>query len=101
MALITLKGDCSIYEISYLHQQVREQYQKSMADKSDIKLDASEVTEVDASLVQLLASCKIQAEANEQSFALLNPSEVLLKKISALFMEDFFFHNEQAEDTES
>jgi len=91
MDLIELSGECSIYEITRLHQQIHDNWQA----KTDLNLDCSGVEEVDASFVQLLASCKKQADENTLSFSLINPSEVLLNKIKAMFLNDFFFTSEE------
>jgi len=93
MQTIQLTGECTIYEIAQLHQQIHDKWK---AD-SGLELNASEITDVDASFIQLLAACKNTAMINEQSFSLLNPSEVLNEKIDAMFMHDFFFAGEEKE----
>ncbi|MCW8929874.1 MAG: STAS domain-containing protein [Gammaproteobacteria bacterium] len=95
MDAIQLDGECSIYEITQLHQKIHDNWQ----GKTALNLDVSGVTEVDASFVQLLASCRKEAQEKHQQFELINPSEPLLKRITAMFMDDFFFSEEASETT--
>lgn len=95
MDSIQLSGECSIYEITKLHQKIHNNWQA----KTDLDLDVSEVTEVDPSFIQLLASCKKQADENNHLFELVSPSEPLLNKIKAMFMHDYFFSSETSDTT--
>lgn len=95
MSPIKLNGDCSIYEISSIHQQVM----KSWKGKSALTLDLSRVSEIDASFIQLLMSCKQTAEQEKQSFELLNASDKLTQTIDAMFSSVFF--NPTSEQTAS
>lgn len=94
---IQLSGECTIYEIAQLHQKIHDNWKAG----SGLELNAAEVSDVDASFIQLLAVCKNIAESNEQSFLLLNPSEVLNEKIDAMFMHDFFFAEDDKKGAES
>ncbi len=86
MSKIILSGECTIYEIAELHQQIHDNWKAG----SDLELDVSAVSVVDACFVQLLASCKKQAELNECKFLLTKPTEILNEKIKAMFITDFF-----------
>ncbi len=86
MSTIALSGDCTIYEIAQLHQQIHDNWKAG----TDLELDVSAVTEVDASFVQLLASCKKRADIHEGQFQLSHPTEALNEKIKAMFMVDYF-----------
>lgn len=93
MDLIQLSGNCSIYEITQLHQQIHDNW----PTQTDLNLDVSNISQVDASFIQLLASCKKQANNNNHLFKLVNPSEQLLNKIKAMFLNDYFFNTESPE----
>ncbi len=99
MDSIQLDGECSIYEITQLHQKIHDNWHA----KTNLNLEVSGVTEVDSSFIQLLASCKKQAEENDLQFELVNPSEPLLKRINAMFMDHFFFSEKlsNSEQTQS
>ncbi|MBT3724130.1 MAG: STAS domain-containing protein [Gammaproteobacteria bacterium] len=86
MSAIVLSGECTVYEIAQLHQQIHDNW---TAD-TDLELDVSAVSVVDASFVQLLASCKKQAGKQALQFLLIKPTEALDEKIKAMFMNDFF-----------
>ena len=86
MSAIKLSGDCSIYEISSIHQQVMKHWKGHTA----LALDLSSVIDIDASFIQLLMSCKQTAEQNNQTFELLNVSDPLSKMIDGMFSSDFF-----------
>jgi len=90
-AISKLTGECSIYEITQIHQQLLSQMQATEATQADFMLDVSKVSDVDASFIQLLACCKHNADNNKQKFQLINPSESLSNRIKAMFMEDYFF----------
>ena len=93
MSAIELSGECTIYEIAQLHQQILEKWKEN----SELIVDTSAVTEVDASFIQLLASCKKSAAEKNGRFQLLNPSEEVNNKIQAMFMQNFFSEVEQNE----
>ena len=84
MKPITLSGDCSIYEISSVHQQVMERWK----GKSPLALDLSKVNDIDASFIQLLMSCKQTAEHKKQSLEIVNAPDELAHMIDALFISD-------------
>ena len=69
-----------------MHQQVM----KSWKGKSALALDLSKVSDIDASFIQLLMSCKQAAQQKKQSFELLNASEELTQMMDAMFTTDFF-----------
>ncbi|NOQ78820.1 MAG: STAS domain-containing protein [Gammaproteobacteria bacterium] len=86
MDSIQLSGECTIYEIAQIHQKIHDNWQAN----TNLSLDVSAVTEVDASFIQLLASCKKMALDKNQSFELLNPSDAVSNKMTAMFMNDYF-----------
>jgi anti-anti-sigma regulatory factor len=86
MDSIQLSGECNIYEIAQIHQKIHDNWQAN----TNLSLDVSAVTEVDASFIQLLASCKKMALDKNQSFELLNPSDAVSNKMTAMFMNDYF-----------
>ncbi len=83
---IQLSGEGTIYEIVSIHQQIHDNWSVD----TDMILDVSAITEVDASFIQLLASCKKTAESNHQTFQIINQPETLNDKMAAMFMQDFF-----------
>ena len=86
MSAIALSGECTIYEIAQLHQKIHDNWKAG----TNLELDVSAVSEVDASFIQLLASCKKRAEAHEVNLLLNNPTDALNEKIKAMFMIDYF-----------
>lgn len=86
MDSIQLSGECTIYEIAQIHQKIHDNWQAN----TNLSLDVSAVTEVDASFIQLLASCKKMALDKNQLFELLNPSDAVSNKMTAMFMNDYF-----------
>ncbi len=86
MSKITLSSECTVYEIAEIHQQIHDNWKAG----SDLELDVSAVSAVDASFVQLLVSCRKQAELNECKFKLTKPTEILNEKIKAMFITDYF-----------
>jgi ABC-type transporter Mla MlaB component len=94
MKPIKLSGDCSIYEISSLHEKVM----KAWKGESPLALDLAKVTEMDPSFIQLLISCKQTAENKEQSLELLNAPEELTHMIDAMFTSDIFSAEPGLED---
>ncbi len=76
----------TIYEIVPIHQQIHDNWSVD----SDMILDVSTITEVDASFLQFLASCKKTAESNYQTFQIINQPESLNEKMAAMFIRDFF-----------
>lgn len=97
MNAIQLSGECTIYEIMQLHQQIHDNW----PENTGLELDVSGVTEVDASFIQLLATCKNTARNKHLSFQLKTPSEPLNNKINAMFMQDFFFKDDDLDNDSS
>jgi len=93
MNSIQLDDECSIYEIAQIHQKIHDSWQA----KTDLTLDVSAVSSVDASFIQLIASCKKMAMDKNLSFKLLNPSETVSNKIDAMFMNAYIDSDETAE----
>ncbi|MCU7939042.1 MAG: STAS domain-containing protein [gamma proteobacterium symbiont of Bathyaustriella thionipta] len=93
MDSIHLSDECTIYEITQIHQKIHDKWQTN----TNLNIDVSAVTEVDASFMQLLASCKKMAMDNNQFFKLINPSEKVTNKMKAMFMSDYFNSQEIAE----
>jgi ABC-type transporter Mla MlaB component len=86
MSSISLQGDCTIYEIAQIQQQIDDNWKEG----TDIDLNVSAVLAVDVTFVQLLASCKETAKENEHAFKVTGPTKVLTEKIEAVFMQDYF-----------
>ena len=86
MNVISFQGDCTIYEIAQIQQQIDDNWKQG----TDPELNVSAVLEVDVTFVQLLASCKKAAEENEQALKVTGPTKVLIDKIKAVFMQDYF-----------
>ena len=86
MSSIALSGECTIYEIAHIHQKVHDNW----TGETDLDLDVSSVTDVDASFVQFLASCKKTADSKQHKFQLIKPTDALNEKIKTMFMADFF-----------
>ncbi len=92
MSSITLKGECTIYEIGQIHQQIHDKWKQD----SELSLNVSAVTDADASFIQLLASCRKTAEDKGQAFKLVKPTEALIQKIEAMFMSAAFSSEKKA-----
>ncbi len=86
MTVISLQGDCTIYEIAQIQQQIDDNWKQG----TNLDLNVSAVLEVDVTFVQLLASCKKSVEENEQALKVTGPTKVLIDKIKAVFMQDYF-----------
>lgn len=86
MKPIMLSGDCSIYEISSLHEKVV----KAWKGNSPLALDLAKVTDIDPSFIQLLISCRKTAENKKQSLELVNAPQELTHMIDAMFAWEIF-----------
>lgn len=69
-----LKNDCSIYEVSEMHQKLQTLLQKA----TTTTLDLSAVEHVDASFLQLLIAAHNEALNNEAQLRVKDPSECLI-----------------------
>jgi anti-anti-sigma regulatory factor len=91
MNSINLSGDCTIYEISEIHQKVLQAWKKNKG----LMLDLSEVTDADTSLIQLLLSCKQSARQQQQAFELRNVPQELTGKLEALYLDEWVLGTEE------
>ncbi len=91
MNRIVLSGECTIYEIAQRHQQIHDNWK---AD-GNLELEVSAVTAIDASFVQVLASCKKQAEQHGFQILITDSTDLLEDTIKAMYMSDFFAVDEE------
>ena len=91
MNSLSLSGDCTIYEISEIHQQVLQAWKK----KKGLTLDLSEVADIDASFMQLLLSCRQSAQQQQQLFELKNIPQQLSEKLESLYLSEWFSEPEE------
>jgi len=85
MVEITLSGECTIYEVA--------EWQNKIIDKwsdlsQSLNLNMADVSDVDASFVQLLLSCKKTAHANDAQCHLINPPSTLQERLKNMHLEE-------------
>lgn len=68
---IKLDEDCTIYEVSDIHEKLTEAFRTS----PDIKLDCSKVKNIDSSFIQLLLVAKIEAKRIESELGIMGDIE--------------------------
>jgi anti-anti-sigma factor len=72
--VVCIKGDANIYSVNELKDKLLEIYETS----KEIKIDLSEVSDIDTSAIQALLSLKMSAKKNNIPYKILNPSEVVV-----------------------
>lgn len=70
---VKLEGDLNIYVAKELKEKLQEVFNKN----KKIRIDLSEITDIDTSCIQILLSLKILAKNNKIDYKLVNPSPVV------------------------
>ncbi len=83
---IAFEGHCTIYEASDHSNELT----GVMQNGSAVSLDLSGVDEVDSSFMQLVLCAQREAERNETSFEILEPSDAVKKLAEQLCCQDLF-----------
>lgn len=87
--IFVISEECTIYDVSELKNQINE----LIENKVNIDFDLSEVTLIDASVIQLLLSSKIEMENNGLIFNLKNCSDIAKKFIENIYCDEVLFNS--------
>ena len=82
--VVKLRRDCNIEEI----EGIRQRLLKALAEDSEMVVDLGNVRGVDCAFLQVLASLRLEAKAQEKTVSVKNGSAALLESAELLGLAD-------------
>jgi ABC-type transporter Mla MlaB component len=86
---MTLLGDANIYEIDQLTRRIKGALDDAMMSGGGLRLDLSQVGDVDATFCQLLAVLQVDAKQSGMPVEFDNAPQELVDLLAELHMEEF------------
>jgi len=86
VGVVYLSGDLNIYHVN----EVKKELFEAISNNEKIAIDASRISEVDSSGIQLLLSAKIESESKNKVLKIINHSPPLIKVIDLMGLVGFF-----------
>lgn len=83
---VSIEGELTIYTAVEWREKLLVAFTKAL----DLELDLSRVAEIDSAGLQLLIAAKIEAEAQQKNFYLLQHSQVVRDLLEFFRLEGFF-----------
>lgn len=84
-----IHGEFNIYTAG----EWRDRLSEVFAQTGDVRVDLSEVTEIDTAGLQLLIAARFQAEKEAREFILVNYSQPVINALDFCRLSDFFLGN--------